>query len=62
MATYGKNGQVVYLTDFNWSVNGSIYTVSYPGTDFPDDFVEMQKTDEGVLLIRTEGKIFAEKQ
>lgn len=57
-----KNGQVVYLTDFKWSVNNDIYIVSYPGTDFPDDFIEMKETEDGAILMRTEGKIFAEKQ
>ena len=57
-----KDGQVVYLTDFNWSVNGDVYIVSYPGTDFPNDFVKMQETEEGTILMRTEGKLFAEKQ
>ncbi|TDT46415.1 hypothetical protein CLV90_0465 [Maribacter spongiicola] len=57
-----KGGQVVYLTDFSWSVNGDVYIVSYPGTDFPDDFVKMQETDDGLILMRTEGKLFAEKE
>ncbi len=57
-----KNGQVVYSTDFKWSVNNDIYMVSYPGTDFTDEFIEMKETEDGDLLLRTEGKIFAIKQ
>lgn len=57
-----KKGEIVFLTDFKWSVNGDVYTVSYPGTDFPDDFVQMQETEEGTVLIRTQGNIFAQKQ
>ena len=57
-----KNGQVVYLTDFKWSVNNDIYMVSYPGTDFPIDFIEMEETEYGTILLRMEGKIFAAKQ
>jgi len=57
-----KRGEVVFLTDFKWSVNGDVYIVSYPGTDFPDDFVQMQETEEGTMLVRTEGNIFAQKQ
>ncbi|APQ17422.1 hypothetical protein [Maribacter hydrothermalis] len=57
-----KSGKVVYQTDFKWSVNGNIYIVSYPGTDFPDDFVKIKETDEGTVLMRIEGKVFAEKQ
>ena len=57
-----KNDDVIFLTDFKWTVNNGIYTVSYPGTDFPDDFVELKETEEGTLLMRTVGKIFAHKQ
>lgn len=58
-----KNGQVIYLTDFSWSVHDGVYTVSYPGTDFPNDFVKIKETEEGThVLIRTEGIFFAEKQ
>jgi hypothetical protein len=57
-----KRGEVVFLTDFKWSVNSDVYIVSYPGTDFPDDFVQMQETEEGTMLVRTEGNIFAQKQ
>ena len=57
-----KNGQVVYLTDFKWRVNNDVYIVSYPGTDFPNDFIEMKETEDGTILVRMEGKIFAAKQ
>lgn len=57
-----KDGQVVFLTDFKWTVDNGTYIVSYPGTDFPNDLVEMKETEEGILLIRAEGKIFAQKE
>lgn len=57
-----KKGEVIFLTDFSWSVDNGIYTVSYPGTDFPDDYVKMEATENGFVLMRTEGKLFAEKQ
>ena len=57
-----KSGKVVFLTDFRWSVNNGTYTVSYPGTDFPDDFIHIKETEEGVILLRGEGKIFAQRQ
>ncbi|WP_419213294.1 hypothetical protein ACNR9Q_03875 [Maribacter sp. X9] len=57
-----KDGKVVFLTDFKWTVENGTYIVSYPGTDFPDDLVEMKKTEEATILVRMEGKIFAEKQ
>lgn len=57
-----KNGEVIFLTDFSWNAENGIYTVKYPGTDFPNDYVKMEETEEGVILMRTEGKLFAEKQ
>ena len=57
-----KEGQVVFLTDFKWTFENGTYTVSYPGTDFPDDLVVMQETEEGTVLIRKEGQIFARKE
>ena len=56
-----KKGEVIFLTDFSWSVDDGIYTISYPGTDFPDDYVKMEETDNGFVLMRTEGRLFAEK-
>lgn len=32
---------IVFITDFQWEVNDGIYTISYPGTDMPDDIVTM---------------------
>ena len=57
-----KSGKLVFLTDFKWSVNNGTYTVSYPGTDFPDDFIQIKEAEEGLLLLRAEGKIFAQRQ
>ena len=57
-----KNGEVIFLTDFKWDENNGTYRVSYPGTDFPDDYVKMEKTANGFVLMRTEGKLFAQKQ
>lgn len=57
-----KSGQVVFLTDFKWTVDNGVYTVSYPGTDFPNDLVEMKETHDRIVLIRAEGKIFAQKE
>lgn len=58
---YNK-GKVVFLTDFKWTVNDASYRISYPGTDFPDGIVHREAMQEGSILLRTEGKIFALKQ
>lgn len=54
-----KDGQVVFLTDFSWTIENDTYIVSYPGTDFPNDIVKMVETDDGPMLLRTQGSVFA---
>ncbi len=57
-----RNGEVTYLTDFRWSFDGNVYTISYPGTDFPEDTVKI-KNEEGITyLSRLSGKPFAIRQ
>ncbi|WP_405384939.1 hypothetical protein [Maribacter sp. LLG6340-A2] len=56
-----KDGQIVFLTDFRWTYENGHYTVSYPGTDFPNDILEMKETPDGIMLIRSQGSIFAVK-
>ncbi|PIB28760.1 hypothetical protein BFP77_08995 [Maribacter sp. 4U21] len=60
---HGYNGEeVTFLTDFRWTVEDDIYTISYPGTDFPDDKVKMVASENGTYLVRVTGSNFATKQ
>ena len=33
---------IVFITDFQWSVENGVYTISYPGTDMPDEIVTLE--------------------
>ncbi|WP_047246797.1 lipocalin family protein [Maribacter thermophilus] len=57
-----NNGEITYLTDFKWTVEGNIYTISYPGTDFPDDQAILIENEEGTHLQRLTGDTLAIKQ
>lgn len=57
-----KNDEVTYLTDFRWTIEGDIYTISYPGTDFPDDQVRMIEIEGITYLTHLTGKPFAVRQ
>lgn len=57
-----NNGEVTYLTDFKWSVDGNIYTISYPGTDFPDDQAILVENEDGAHLKRLTGDTLAVRQ
>ncbi|GGD76024.1 hypothetical protein [Maribacter cobaltidurans] len=57
-----RNDEVTYLTDFKWTIDGNIYTISYPGTDFPEDRVQMIEEDSITYLTYLSGKPFAIRQ
>lgn len=54
-----KNNEVQFLTDFRWTLKNNVYTISYPGTDFPDDYVTIQEDENGIKLVKEQGKLFA---
>src|SRR5690606_23365258 len=53
------NKKLEFQTDFRWSREGEVYTISYPGTDFPDDLVTMENTLEGNTVLQETDKILA---
>lgn len=57
-----NNGEVTFLTDFKWTVENGVYTISYYGTDLPDDQVRMIEQEDGIQLMRLTGKPFALRQ
>ncbi|MBQ4913481.1 hypothetical protein J8L85_03470 [Maribacter sp. MMG018] len=57
-----NNGEITYLTDFKWTVDGDIYTISYPGTDFPNDQAILVENEDGTHLKRLSGDTLAIKR
>jgi len=57
-----NDGEITFLTDFKWSLEGDVYTISYPAADFEEEYVKINKTEEGMYLVRTTGMNFATKQ
>ena len=57
-----NNDEITFITDFRWQVQDSVYTISYPGADLPDDKVKMIASEDVIYLIRTTGSNFAIKQ
>lgn len=54
-----EGSTITVETDFRWEKEEGVYTISYPGTDFPDDTVELinstlQSTDDGDVLATRE--------
>ena len=57
------NGSTLEVTtDFSWKQLEGIYTISYPGTDMPDNKVSMKESAEGELLEDTQGNILAHRE
>ncbi|WP_047416138.1 hypothetical protein [Cellulophaga sp. Hel_I_12] len=49
------NNNLIVQTDFSWKKENDVYTISYPGTDIPDEEVKLIVT----TLQKTNGAIFA---
>ena len=49
-------------TDFKWTEEDGVYTISYPGTDLPSQQVSMEETEEGEILKDVQGATIAVRQ
>ena len=57
------NEQRDELTDFKWTEDDGVYTLSYPGmTNKPDDIVTMIGTKQGTILEDTSGQTLATRE
>lgn len=54
-----EGNQLEVKTDFSWTQEGGVYTISYPGTDMPDQLVSMKNSEEGIVLEDVQGNILA---
>ena len=54
-----QNNKLNFKTDFKWSEEDGVYTISYPGTDFPIDKVSMKGSLEGDMLEYENGSLLA---
>ena len=56
------DGSITYKTDFKWSYDDEIYTISYPGTDLRTETVSMEQDDDATMLADAEGNIMATRE
>ncbi len=54
-----NNNVISFKTDYRWVQKDNVYTISYPGTDFPEDIVIMTIVDNKTMLKDTDGNILA---
>ena len=56
------NGSITFKTDFRWSFEDEVYTITYPGTDIPTEIVSMQNAEDETMLADAEGNIMATRE
>jgi hypothetical protein len=54
-----EGGQLEIKTDFSWTQDKGVYTISYPGTEIPDQQVSMKNSQDGAILEDIQGNILA---
>lgn len=54
-----EGSELVFKTDFKWTTEDGMYTVSYPGTSMSEVLVSRKESPEGEALEDTEGNIVA---
>lgn len=47
------NDNIAFLTDFSWTFDGDTYTISYPGTEMPNDIVRIKSKSNSVEKTET---------
>lgn len=57
-----NNNILEVKTDFSWSLDKGVYTISYPGTEMPDDIVSMKVAESTEVLEDKQGNILAERE
>jgi len=54
-----RNSKIDYKTDFKWSEEDGVYTITYLGTDLPVDKVSMKGSLDGDMLEYQNGSLLA---
>ena len=58
-----NNGVLEVITDFQWSEEDGVYTISYPGLENKtDDIVSMKMVDAENSLLYTDGDVLATRE
>ncbi len=60
---HSYNGNTLDVkTDFSWTIDNGVYTISYPGTDMPNEMVSLKQSVEGKILEDIQGNILARRE
>jgi len=56
------NGAITFKTDFKWSFDNDVYTITYPGTDMKGETVSMKASEDGSFLADSQGNVMAVRE
>ena len=56
------NGTITFKTDFKWSYDNEVYTISYPGTDLEPQTVSMKVNENHSTLADAAGNVLATRE
>lgn len=56
------NGAITFKTDFKWSYDNDVYTITYPGTEMEEQIVSMTASEEATTLADTQGNVMATRE
>ncbi len=56
------NGSIKFKTDFRWSYENEMYTITYPGTDMEEEIVSMENSDDATMLKDAQGNVMATRE
>lgn len=56
------NGSTLFKTDFRWTYENEVYTITYPGTDMEEEIVSMKSGDYSAMLADAEGNVMATRE
>lgn len=57
-----QGGAIIAQSDFQWKVQGKIYTIVYPNLERPADQVIIQHAESATLLLTEDGETLAHRE
>ena len=57
-----ENNTLTFYTDFKWSNENGMYTITYSGTDIEEVTVSMEVSNEPEILALANGAVFATRE
>ncbi|WP_373518258.1 lipocalin family protein [Pricia sp.] len=57
-----NNGSITFKTDFRWTYEDDVYTLTYPGTDMSAEIVSMLNEEDATKLADAAGNIMATRE